>query len=194
MYVNIETKAGVSSPGDSFEYDIFCTTNPTPSAGIDFDTDDANFRDAFRSIRHRLPPRRRSRGSRASGIAKDRPFEIRRETCPQFQARRGRRCPGLYVQFLFDNIFITHANGTPTPSLQRPAARNKIMMKEGYSQKYILKAVDRAKITDNVDAGVIDGEVKHFQLLAQLEGVRNEIELAHKVATAKDGMYLQQRR
>ncbi len=115
MYVNIEQAEIKLSPGDSFEYDIFlAATNPTPVGGIDFDTDDANFRDT------RTPDQ--------SGIACHPGVDLapakgkwyhRKIDLSKFAGKHARNfklveegdAPGLYVQFI-DNIFITHANGT----------------------------------------------------------------------------------
>jgi alpha-mannosidase len=196
LYVTFAKERIAISSGDSLEYDIFLSaTNPTPTGGVDFETEMGGFRDV------RLPDQ--NGASSHPGIelpAAKRKWYHRKIDLTKLAGRHAHNfklveegdSPGLYVQFV-DNVVITHADGTKDIVYQDGApAMSKIAMKEGYSQYYILKPVERTKIVDGVDPAVIDGEVKKFQIQAKLDDVRAEIELARKVATRAKDAHLQQ--
>lgn len=188
LYYTFSTKGVEIRKGDVLEYDLYVAkSNPSAAGGIDFDTDNgANLRDSHSEDQNRVAAHPNTAVTQASGHWYHRTINLdkmagRHATKWNLVAEGDER--GGYIQFV-DNVVVTHADGTKETVYDNgePAARA-MAQKEGYSQSILLKPVGRASIKDDADmTKFFDAELKRFAIQSQLDEVRNEIELARKMA------------
>ena len=197
FYCTFSKQTVAIAKGDLFEYDIFLPAgNPEAVGGVDFDFEDGgNFRDT------RLPDQKKLECHPGMEIKPavnkwyHRKIDISKlagKHARDFKIVSEGDKAGLYVQFI-DNVVITHADGKKDVIYQDgPPSTSAIAMKEGYSQHYILKPVERAKIESGANPSVFDTELKRLQVQSKLDEVRSEIELARKIASRTKDAHLQQ--
>ncbi len=181
--------------GDALEYDVYLDkSDPNPQGGVDIDTDRANLRDTHTLDQDKHESHGNTLLPEASGKWHHRRISLDAlagQSTKRFTAVFEGDKEGLYVQFI-DNVTISRADGTEIVIYDGgEPPKDRWISKDGYSKRILFKAVPRASVVDGTDLkSLYENETKKMELEAQIEDLRSQIELAHKVADSEKDAHM----
>lgn len=197
LYYTFSTQKIPLQKGDQLSYDLYAAkSNPSPAAGLDIDTDRGNLRDSNTNDTDNRSAHPNTALPQGKWVHRTIPLDkLDGQSTKKFNLVAEGDARGGYVYFV-DNVLITNPSD-PTRKFViydngQPAARA-MAQKEGYSQTVLLKPVDRAAITDDLDpATFVDAELKHFALQSRIDALRGELDISRKIADRTNDPHLKQ--
>lgn len=196
LYVTFSEQPVRFAKGDVLAYDVYLAANdPESKGGIDVVTTD---RTSLRDSGAKDQAGRRAHGdadlsdARGKWLHRTIPLDaLEGRTSGQWNLQFEGDKSGLYVQFVAA-VSVLHADGSQTSIYASgPPPVRRLEIREGYSQVFILRDVDRGGIQDSADlTSFIKGEIGNEEILAKLGAFEGEMQIAAKMAaqTGDSGM------